>query len=223
MNFKLYQRPFVFHVFFSETVCFKLNFLLRKKLFKTNDLPEKFHENLNRISIFFILSFISFFLISCATLSSKNINSKFSGQFSCPEYKGDDNQWEAEKITREHQIVNGVDILVTHYLQGVNTHKHGPYNKRITIVDGMWRYYPLYRNNTLYPVKVKYEFKGEKLHWYAEYPDIIDNKGKKRKAHKGEGSAWFDSNGDEIATASHFKGQIKCKRAALKPPFTDNN
>ena len=163
------------------------------------------------LGLFFVLFFTSSFLFGCATFSSKNMNSKFSGKFSCPGYKGDDNQWEAAEVIREHQIVNGVDIIVTD-TQGKNTHKHGPYEKMIMIVDGMWRYSPLYRNNTLYPVKVKYEFDGGKLNWYARYPEITDNQGKKRKAQKGEGSVWFDSRGDEIATASHFKGQIKCKR-----------
>ncbi len=160
--------------------------------------------------LFFIVSFISVFLFGCATPPT----SKFSGQFSCPSYKGDDNHWKAYEFTRKHQVVNGVEIIATNF-HGTNlTEKIGPYKKDVQIVDGMWRYYPLYRNNTLYPIKVKYEFKEgkEKLNWYAEYPDVIDNEGEKREAHNGEGSAWFDSNGDEIAIASHFKGQYKCKR-----------
>ena len=158
-------------------------------------------------SLISLISLISFFLFGCTTSPI----SKFSGRFSCPGYKGNDSQWKSSEMIREHQIINGVNIMVTDN-QGANPHKHGPYNKSIAIVDGMWRYYPLYRNNTLYPIKVKYELKGEKLNWYAEYPDIIDNEGKKREAHKGEGSVRFDPNGDEIAIASHFKGQIKCKR-----------
>ena len=155
----------------------------------------------------FTVFFISFFFFGCTTSST----SKFSGTFSCPGYKSKDNQWNAAEIIREHKVVNGVDIIVTDN-QGSNPHKSGPYKKDVWIVDGMWRYYPLYRNNTLYPVKVKFELKGEKLNWYAEYPEVIDNEGKKREAHKGEGSVWFDSNGDEISEGSHYKGQIKCKK-----------
>ena len=159
--------------------------------------------------LFFIVSFTSFFLFGCATPPT---TSKFSGQFSCPSYKGDNNHWESYEMTRKHQVVNGVDIIVIKY-HGTNlAEKLGPYTETVEIIDGMWRYYPLYRNNTLYPIKVKYELKGEKLNWYAEYPDVIDNEGKKREAHKGEGSLWFDSNGDEIAIASHFKRQYRCKR-----------
>ena len=165
--------------------------------------------------LFFILSFLSFFLFGCAMHSSGKMDSKLSGRFSCAGYKGDDNRWEPYEMVREHRVINGVDIIVND-VEAKNPHKHGPYTKDIAVVDGMWRYQPLYRNKTLYPVKVKYEFDGDKLNWYAQYPDVIDNKGKKHKAHKGEGSFWFDQNGDEIATASHFKGQIKCKRLADK-------
>ena len=158
--------------------------------------------------MFILLTGLLFF--GCATF--KNNNSGFSGKFSCPGYKGDDNEWEASEEIIEHRVVNGVDIIVEHP-KGNLFNKLGPYKKVVMIIDGMWRYFPLYRNEKIYPAKVKNKFVGDnKVKWQAEYPELIDNKGKKRLASKGEGEFWIDKNGDKISTGSHYTGQIKCKR-----------
>lgn len=171
-----------------------------------------------------LLSFIvcilltGFLFSGCKTLKTTG-NSGFSGTFSCPDYKkkGDTNEWKAYKAIVERKVVNGVDIIVrnikTDVQKGSVFDKAGPYTKDVAIIDGMWRYYPFYRNKTLYPVKVKYEkLDNSKVKWQAEYPDYIDNKGIKRAARSGEGTFWINKDGDQMATASHFTGEYKCKR-----------
>lgn len=168
-------------------------------------------------SSFLIFTLLTTVLFSgCKTLKPNN-GLGFSGKFNCPDYKGDDNEWKAYKAIAERKMVNGVDIIVidikTDVQKGSVFDKEGPYTKHVNIIDSMWRYFPFYRNKTLYPVKVKYEKLGDnKITWQAEYPDYIDNKGIKRPAGSGKGTIWIDKKGDQIATASHFTGQYKCKR-----------
>ena len=162
-----------------------------------------------KLSLFILLT--GFLFSGCTTLVSQNSPSIFSGKFRCPGYKGNDNKWEASEDIVEHKIVNGVDILVVDY-QGKLLDKTGPYKKTIMIADGKWRYSPFYRNKTVYPIKVKTELKGNKITWQAEYPEFIDNKGKKRSAAKGKGVISIDENGDQISTGSHYTGAIKCSR-----------
>ena len=157
-----------------------------------------------------------FLFSGCKTLKTNN-SSGFSGKFSCPGYKGEDNEWKGYEEIVERKVVNGVDIIVTDIktdvLKGSVFDKAGPYTKNVSIIDGMWRYFPFYRNKTLYPVKVKYEkLSDNKLTWEAEYPDYIDNKGIKRPARNGKGTFRIDQNGDQVFTGSHYTGQIKCKR-----------
>lgn len=166
--------------------------------------------------LFFVFVFLIGLLFSgCATVKVNKGVSVFSGKFSCPAYKGEDNEWGAHEQNAVHKVVNGVDIIVTEP-KGKKEDifdKMGPYKNFISIIDGMWRYGPFYRNKTLYPVKVKYEkLSDNKITWQAEYPDYIDNKGIKRLARTGKGTFWIDKNGDKISTASHFTGQYKCKR-----------
>ena len=165
-----------------------------------------------KLSFVFLLSGISLLFSGCATFITKSSShSSFSGQFSCPSYKGNDNEWNSSIDTVEHKVVNGVDIIVVDH-QGDLFDKTGPYTKTVMVADGKWRYAPLYRNNTIYPVKLKTEINGSKLKWQAEYPELIDNKGQKRFATSGKGMVWIDQNGDKITTGSHYTGQIKCKR-----------
>lgn len=168
---------------------------------------------LKSMNSFFVveLLFCVFLFGGCAIFETKGNSSVFSGQFSCPGYKGADNEWNPTIDTVEHKVVNGVNIIIVDH-QGDLFEKTGPYTKTIIVADGMWRYAPLYRNNTVYPVKLKNEIKGNKLIWQAEYPELIDNKGKKRVATTGKGMIWIDQNGDKITTGSHYTGQIKCKR-----------
>ncbi len=168
------------------------------------------------LSFVLCMSLIGMLSSGCKTLKTSD-GSGFSGTFSCPDYKGDNNEWKAYEAIVERKMVNGVDIIVreikTDVLKGSVFDKAGPYTKDVGIIDGMWRYYPFYRNETLYPVKVKYEKVGKnRITWQAEYPDYIDNKGIKRPARSGKGTIWTDKNGDQIATASHFTGEYKCKR-----------
>ena len=172
--------------------------------------------NSEHINSFFIMKLPFIILLcgtifGCTTFTIQSNKSIFSGQFSCPGYKGDDNEWNPSIDTVEHKVVNGVDIIVVDH-QGDLSDKTGPYTKTTMVADGKWRYLPLYRNNTLYPVKVKNEISDNKLTWQAEYPELIDNKRKKRAATSGKGMIWIDQNGDKISTGSHYAGQIKCKR-----------
>ena len=138
-----------------------------------------------RLLLIIFISLTGLLCFGCVTF--KNSNSDFSGKFSCPGYKGDDNEWEASEEIIEHRIVNGVDVIVLHP-KGNLFNKLGPYKKIVMIIDGMWRYFPLYRNKKIYPVKVKNEFiDNNKVKWQAEYPELIDNIGQKRLASKGEG------------------------------------
>ena len=164
-----------------------------------------------KLALIIFIFLIGLLCSGCATTKVSNSVSAFSGKFSCPSYKGEDNEWEAYEAIIVHKVVNGVDIIVTERTGNLYD-KMGPYTKMVQIVDGMWRYSPFYRNKTLYPVKVKTELKNNKLTWQAEYPDYIDNKGIKRPASIGQGVSWTDQNGDKISTASHFTGQFKCKR-----------
>ena len=166
----------------------------------------------NRIGIklLFVFGFVLFFA-GCAIFKIKDNSSGFSGKFSCPGYKGDDNEWNPTTDIIEHKVVNGVNVIVVDH-QGDLFEKTGPYKKTIMIADDMWRYAPLYRNKAVYPVKIKTEINGGKLKWQAEYPELIDNQGKKRPATSGKGIIWIDQNGDKISTGSHYTGQIKCKR-----------
>lgn len=154
---------------------------------------------------------LSKFILGCTTFAIQSNKSGFSGQFSCPGYKGDDNEWNPSTETIEHQSINGINIIVIDS-QGDVSEKTGPYTKTVMVADGKWRYSPLYRNNTVYPVKIKNEIKGNTFIWQAEYPELIDNKGKKRPATTGTGKFWMDQNGDKISTGSHYTGSIKCKR-----------
>ena len=165
-----------------------------------------------KLLLIIFISLAGLLFSGCATFRASKGVSGFYGKFNCPGYKGDDNEWEGYKQTVERKVVNGVDIIVTD-LKGFLFDKTGPYTKDISIIDGMWRYLPFYRNKTLYPVKVKYEKLGDnKITWQAEYPDYIDNKGIKRPARSGKGTIWIDQNGNQISTGSHYTGQIKCKR-----------
>ena len=164
-----------------------------------------------RLPLIIFISLICLSFSGCATFTTNNNGSGFSGKFSCPGYKGENTEWEASEDISEHKIVNGVNVIVVDH-QGKLSEKTGPYTKTVMIADGKWRYLPLYRNKKIYPVKIKTEFNDNKLIWQAEYPEFIDNKGKKRLAKSGKGMVWIDQNGDRMSTGSHYTGQIKCKR-----------
>ena len=138
----------------------------------------------------------------------------FTGTYDCPAYNSSDNQWNAHQMVIEQKTISGLPILVTE-IKGDLSNKMGPYKHDIAIVDGMWRYFPFYRANKLYPVKTKSWIEGNKILWTAEYPAYTEN-GKKKKAGTGKGSYWLDSNGDMISEASHYTGQYVCKKVAKK-------
>ena len=182
--------------------------------------------------IFVILAIV---LAGCATgekSASKStdwqsqLEPRFSGVFDCPGFSGKTTQGYENRFNGTKKIIelrklgdtwiySEFDLERAPYKPGSLEDKAGPYNARSIVADGLWHLFPLYRNNTVIPMKIKMEFDGSVLKFESQIPDYVNNEGKKRKGHNEVATSWVDKDGSLMGKGTYSgDALIVCTRVS---------